>query len=308
MTTDDSAMIISTNFARTLIAASVAVAVSMGLASCRAESETYSVGPNVPIGDEFSLCKDCPAFVRVPNPPSALRPIRFVAATELTWNQYLAAYDAGACEIPNPNSGWRPGGENDLLPNLDDYRVDWPISELGPNEIKCYMEWLQKRSGYTVSLPTVQEWEWFARSGGSSHYPWGNDYDSSQEALEIQHVQKDILQPSQTIGNKLKYRQYIRGVKVASFPPNKWGLYDIMGNLSEVTSSTMSGAELYSHNPNDPVARWMKDKEIVLIKGDEISFSKKIHRDISVTGHVPILSGRYGMPLGVRLILIDQPR
>ncbi|MBK6706509.1 MAG: SUMF1/EgtB/PvdO family nonheme iron enzyme [Sphingomonadales bacterium] len=135
-------------------------------ASCSANTGNNSSSDQN--GDKISvlnLCHECPVFIGVPKAESPRRPIVFVSKFELTWNNYLAAVDAGRCAIPNPNSGHRPAGENDLLLNIENLRIDWPIGVLGAADVECYIGWLQEKTGYIVSLPTGDEWEWFARSG-----------------------------------------------------------------------------------------------------------------------------------------------
>ena len=80
-----------------------------------------------------------------------------------------------------------------------------------------YCKWLSDKTGEFYRLPTEAEWEYACRAGSTSTYYYGDDteliddyawhYDNSSE----------------------KYH------KVGSKKPNAWGLYDMLGNVSEWT-------------------------------------------------------------------------
>lgn len=127
----------------------------LGACSDSAPSQAQAPAAGTPGVAELSVCEDCPVFVKVPAAPAPLRPIRYVSKFELTWNNYLAAYDGGACTIPNPNAPPQLSGPNDILPHLDKYRIDWPVTKLGVRDIQCYIDWLQKKTNYRVALPTA---------------------------------------------------------------------------------------------------------------------------------------------------------
>ena len=90
----------------------------------------------------------------------------------------------------------------------------------------AYAEWMGKR------LPTEAEWEKAARGELlDKKYPWGNSIDS----------------------NKVNYRS--RGTTAAGkYPPNKYGLYDMMGNVWEWCLDAYDG-NFYKVSPRrNPIA------------------------------------------------------
>jgi sulfatase modifying factor 1 len=72
-------------------------------------------------------------------------------------------------------------------------------------------------------LPSQQEWEYACRADTVTAYWWGDDFDSSR--ANVSHLEKKGW--SDKVGT----------TPVCRYPPNPWGLYDMLGNVWEWTSS-----------------------------------------------------------------------
>src|SRR5260370_5852834 len=84
----------------------------------------------------------------------------------------------------------------------------------------------EKKAGRLYRLPTEAEWEYACRAGTKTVFHVGNSLASKQANF-------NGLYP---FGVEAKGRNLQKTVKVGSFPPNAWGLYDMHGNVSESCS------------------------------------------------------------------------
>ena len=103
---------------------------------------------------------------------------------------------------------------------LDDFNDGWgkknhPMVKVTWSEAQSYCEWAGGR------LPTEAEWEYAARGGlDGLKYTWGNER-SHEEANFWRSGGRDVWKHT---------------APVASFPANRFGLYDMSGNVYEWTS------------------------------------------------------------------------
>lgn len=126
-------------------------------------------------------------------------------------------------------TGWQPRAELAWLAGRQ------PAINVRQTEARDYCAWLSQQTGRRYRLPTEQEWEYAYRAGATGAYPQG-DRITPAEALYNASQAYDAARPKRP---RLLSRRFIRcgAMEVGKLRPNRWGLYDMPGNVWEFTAS-----------------------------------------------------------------------
>src|SRR5260221_1723009 len=93
----------------------------------------------------------------------------------------------------------------------------FPVNSLSQHAALMYCRWLFNKTGFFYRLPTEAEWEYACRAESTTTYYFGNDISKLTKYAWYSENSENKFHKS---GQKL---------------PNAWGLYDMIGNVSEWT-------------------------------------------------------------------------
>ena len=166
----------------------------------------------------------------------------FIARFEVTRGQYAAFVDETGRDDPGDcyvyrDSRWAPlRGRSWRDPGFVQTE-EHPVACVSRDDAMAYAEWLSERLGQRYRLPTEAEWEYAARGGTHSSRHWGDD---SAQACRFANAGDRSLHRYFTGWTWTIHAcndGFVHTAPVGSFRENRYGLFDIMGNVWEWTCS-----------------------------------------------------------------------
>jgi formylglycine-generating enzyme required for sulfatase activity len=191
--------------------------------------------------DTFTECANCPEVVVVPagsfmmgSPASEKgrdtyegpqHRVTFdqafaVSQFAVTFDEWDACVGDGGCNGYTPADQFWGRGRRPVI------TVSW-------DDARAYVTWLSRKTGKTYRLLSEAEYEYAARAGTTTYYPWGNDIGRDNANCDGCGSQWDNKQTA----------------PVGSFAPNQFGLYDMVGNVGTWTEDCYHNS--YSGAPID---------------------------------------------------------
>lgn len=192
-------------------------------------------------GARFRDCADCPDMVVIPRgkfmmgtPMNELgrssdegpmhevtfeRPFA-IGLYEITFDEWDACVAAHGCDHIPPDGNWGRGRR--------------PVINVSWRDAREYVRWLSKITGENYRLPSEAEWEYAARAGTISPRFW--------EEREIACAFANVYDASAQRVHRFEWDNFScidaqqSTAPVGAFLPNKFGLYDMLGNVWEWTA------------------------------------------------------------------------
>ncbi|HEX5385459.1 MAG TPA: formylglycine-generating enzyme family protein [Gemmatimonadales bacterium] len=108
------------------------------------------------------------------------------------------------------------------------------------DDAQDYVRWLSARTGHRYRLPSEAEWEYAARAGSTTRYPWGDT---------ASHAHANYGADSGFRPLAAGRDRWLHTSPAGAFPPNAFGLYDMNGNVLQYVQDCF--APSYAGLPTD---------------------------------------------------------
>ena len=220
-------------------------------------------------GQTFRDCADCPEMVVIPSGSFRMgdlsgagkdreKPVHdvrigyslAVGKYEVTRGEFAkfttaTGHDAvSSCYVYTGSKWEKASGKSWRDPGYSQSDRD-PVACVNWKDAKAYIDWISGRTGKSYRLLSESEWEYMARSGSRSKYPFGDSEsalcghgNAADQSTDLNWRNKSC---SDGIGKKT--------APVGSFQANGFGVYDTVGNVWEWVEDCWH--ESYSGAPSD---------------------------------------------------------
>lgn len=194
----------------------------------------------------------------------------WMGETEVTNKQY-EAFDA-----EHDTRYLDENGKDHSVPGYIANHADQPVARISWQQATAFCQWLSKKTGKKVTLPTESQWEWAARAETQGQFFYGDGDTDFSKYANLADAGRRRTYVGWDGGSKIHLRRdypadYLYPLRddrftdkwivvdyVKQYEPNPWGLYDMIGNVSEWTSS--------SYLPYPYKQDWSKDADLTIKK------------------------------------------
>lgn len=132
---------------------------------------------------------------------------------------------------------------------------DHPVVHVSWNDAVAFCEWLSKRGGRDVGLPTEAQWEYACRAGTETAYPWGDDPGGGKGWA---NCADESLRKLLADGSGIVCFDWDDGFvftsPVGRLKANGFGLFDMIGNAAHWCQDRYGAYGAAATDPSGPAA------------------------------------------------------
>ncbi len=205
---------------------------------------------------------------------------------EVTFEQWDACQRAGGCGTSTPHDLGLGHG------NLPLINVNW-------SQARQYVRWLSAVTGKRYRLLSESEWEYAARAGAAG--PSQNAGEGSTYCERLNGLDQTAMKALPGLAASVRLNLpcadgYVASAPVGSFPPNAFGLHEMVGNVAEWTQDCYNDS--YLGAPTDGSAWEAGDCDARVTRGGAWAYALHKNRWASRTRRT--IGGSYSS-LGLRI-------
>ncbi len=141
-----------------------------------------------------------------------------------------------------------------------------PVGNVSWNDAAAFCLWLSRVEGKVYRLPTEAEWEYACRAGATTRYCNGDEELRLAEVGNVVDRSYDIKKPYRLPRNVDMEDGYAFSSPVGKYQPNRFGIYDMHGNVTEWCMDRL-GSDYYKESPVDDPLGPKRGRERVLRGG-----------------------------------------
>jgi len=227
----------------------------------------------------------------------------WMSKTETTFAQY-DAYATASDKPKPPDEGWGRGTR--------------PVINVSWHDATAYAQWLSSNNKKNLQcrLPSEAEWEYSARAGTATNYPWGikPTYNYANYGSDFTPALQKYLEEGKDLADLFeeqddKDKVLIKGrdkwaytAITGSFSTNQFGLNDMHGNVSEWTHGCWN---TNGKDPDSPITKLAQSKgrcSFSALRGGDWSTSSDLESLSSSSASVMMDRFAYGNHIGFRIM------
>ncbi len=246
--------------------------------------------------------------VSAPEHKAVVKKAFWMSEKEITNEQYEAIFPEYDSRI------YAQFWKDHTTPGYPANKPGQPVVRVSYNEAMDYCDKLKEKTGLNVTLPTETQWEWACRAGSDTDFWFGNkgvDFGGYENLADVQLEKMAVTgidpQPMSKEDPWFPYYNYLpkndrvddgRMIPqgVGEYKPNAFGLYDMHGNLAELTRTEYAP---YAKKKDKTV---QADNESVVVRGGSWISREK---DATAAYRTSRLKWQGSNNVGLRLVIED---